>query len=129
MPDYSQQIDQLHERLKNALPTPMVGETVVHFRNGDVNDQAAAVVTRIEDFGKVSLTVFPQGDFQRFVEGCYHISHPDHKANPNNPNTRLNGAWDYPSREKPTRLQKEAHINALTKQLEDLKAKHTPPAK
>lgn len=96
-----QQIAELREKQRAATPTPPVPYLVAWYDRGIVSPDStfAAIVTGIEDSGKLKLTIFKPNSIPIHKLGVLHISHPQHKI-PSNACTVRNGAWDYPPGEK-----------------------------
>lgn len=92
-----EQLAKVEADLKSPLPTPPVGTPVVWYPRAQVgaDNQIAALVTKVEGPGKVTLTAFrPQGTADPTRRGCLHVSHPVHEQRANAVSVNA-GAWDY----------------------------------
>lgn len=58
-----------------------------------------AIVTAIEDIGKIKLTVFPPNGMPQHKQGVLHKTHPAHKQR-NNPQSVRSGMWDFSEPQK-----------------------------
>jgi len=76
------------------MPTPPIGERIVFFERGDKSASRAAIVTNIEECGKIKLIMFAPNGVPAHRMGVLHASHPQHEV-PGNPVTFRTGSWDY----------------------------------
>ena len=127
-------IDQLREELKNVLPTPPIGTMVIWYRKAvfDKDNAIAAIVTKVEDCGKISLTAFPPAGMPNAtVRGCLHKSHKIHQKRSNHI-SQNGGAWDYPEGVNPPKAHFNRHKDNLNQRIATLEleqqAKESPKA-
>ena len=85
---------EIAEAKANPLPTPPIGATVQWCFQGDQRNIRAAIVTGIEDPGRLKLGIFSQGQMVQYKTGVYYITHANHKQS-NHPTTKANGSWQY----------------------------------
>ena len=78
----------------NPQPTPPIGERVQWYKEGDTRDPRAAIVTGIEESGRVKLVTFAPNAFPEHKMGVYHVSNKVHAIH-NNMTTKRCGSWDY----------------------------------
>ena len=109
------QIELLEEAKKNPLPTPPVGFPVQWYENNDQSNPRAAIVVKVEEPGKLSLTVLPPNGMPRHIQGCWHCSHDIHQIRGNN-NTFRSGSWGYTDG-KPPKDHLKAHVEHLDKRI------------
>lgn len=110
-----QQIEDVSAAMKNPLPTPPVGTTVVWYDRAEAKpeSQIAGLVTKVEGPGKVTLTVFrAQGMPDPTRRGCLHISHSVHEQR-HNAVSRNSGAWDYPDGVSIPKAHYTPHLDLL----------------
>lgn len=90
------QLYNLDEQLRELLPTPPVGTLVQWFQRGTIaaENARAAIVTAVEEPGRVKLTILPPAGMPIHKQGVFHASHPIHQQKGNS-STVNNGAWDY----------------------------------
>ena len=130
-----EQIDKINASLKNPLPTPPVGTPVVWYDRAERKEdgEIAALVTKVEGPGKVTVTVFrPQGMPDPTRRGCLHMSHPTHEQR-HNAVSRNSGGWDYPIGSRAPKDHLALHTeqlnmrkDALQKSIDDIKAANEP---
>jgi len=90
-------IEELTREIKNPLPTPPVGSTVVWYNRADKNTAPyAAIVTGIDEPGRIKITMFPPNGFFKTAQGVHYIEHPMHSQK-NNHVSEQSGAWAYPA--------------------------------
>jgi hypothetical protein len=107
-------LDQIAEQRKHPFPTPPVGETVQWFENNDQDNPRAAIVAKVEEPGRLCLTVFPPNGATRHIMGCWHVSHECHQTRGSQMTFR-NGSWNYvPGRTVP-KADYQAHLDWLDK--------------
>ena len=76
------------------LPTPKIGDSVLWYRDGDLNTApCAAIVTAVEMPGRVKLTVFPANKYPEFYVGVRWAR--DQGIPASSPIRRGHGGWDY----------------------------------
>lgn len=117
-----EQLRQIDEELKNPLPTPPIGSTVVWYPRAAVEEgnRVAAIVTNVEGPGKLTLTVFkPLATPDPTRRGCLHVSHPVHEKRANSVSINA-GAWDYPDDVIPGKSHYDLHVAALNKKRDSL---------
>lgn len=120
-----EQIAATDADIKNPLPTPPVGTTVVWYdrASNEPGAEIAAIVTRIEGPGKISVTTFrPQGMPEFTRRGVLYMTHPQHE-NRHNTVSRNSGSWAYPGQSKPPKADFELHLTQLASKRESLVAK------
>jgi len=78
----------------NPQPTPPIGERVQWYKEGDTRDPRAAIVTGIEESGRLKLVTFAPNAFPEHKMGVYHVSNKVHAIH-NNMTTKRCGSWDY----------------------------------
>ena len=116
-------IADLEQQLKNPLPTPPVGFPVIWYRKAEVKPGAelAAIVTKVEDAGKVCLTVFPpQGMQDPTRRGSLHVRHEIHQKRHNSTSVNC-GSWDYPIGTEAPESHYDYHTNRLKQRIASLK--------
>ena len=116
------QIEKVDAEIKAPFPTPPVGAMVVWYARADVREGAeiAAIVTRVDGPGKISLTAFrPQGMPDPTRLGVLHVNHPTHLSKHNSVSVNT-GAWDYPDGTIPPKSHYARHTEALNKKRDGL---------
>jgi hypothetical protein len=113
------QIDELDEQIANPTPTPPVGTSVKWFKRANKDDVYAAIVTKIEAAGKLTLTVFPPFGLTTHTRGCLHISNPIHQQRAHSVSVN-SGAWDYLDGQKPPKAHFDMDVAVLTKRRDAL---------
>ncbi len=117
---YRLQLEGYKETAKNPLPTPPVGSSVAWYSNGKKDDperEHAAIVTKIQDSGKISLIVFRPNAMPIHKTGVYFHEHQSH-AKPSNAETMTNGCWDYPKFSKVPKEHYDYHLKQLSARME-----------
>lgn len=76
------------------MPTPLVGDSVWWFPGNDQENPRAAVVTQIEEPGKLKLAIQPPNGMVLHKSGVLHVTHPMHEHR-HNSSTMNNGSWNY----------------------------------
>jgi hypothetical protein len=117
-------INELELEMKHPLPTPPVGTPVVWYDRAQVSEEAqrAAIVTRVEGPGKVTLTIFPPNGMPLYnKKGTLHVSHEIHDRR-GNAVSKNSGSWDYTSRTSRPKSHNELHIAEIQKKIDSLEA-------
>jgi hypothetical protein len=113
------QIDELDAQIASPTPTPPVGTTVRWFKRANPDDVYAAIVTRIEAAGKLTVTVFLPFGVPTHTKGCLHASHPIHKQRTHTVSVN-SGSWDYLDGQKPPKSHFEMDVAVLTRRRDAL---------
>jgi len=112
----------VEKEMKNPIPTPPVGTTIVWYAKALVEDDSkiAALVTKVEGPGKITVTAFrPQGMADPTRRGCLHVSDPIHEKRHNSVSMN-SGAWDYVAFTKIPKEHYQLHLDALAKKRDSL---------
>jgi hypothetical protein len=109
--------------IASPMPTPPVGTMVIWYDRADTRPggERAAVVTKIEEPGKLTLTIFPPNSMPIHKQGCLHISNPIHERK-SNAVSRNSGAWDYLDFTDIPKVHYEPHLKRLGKKRDSIKA-------
>lgn len=109
-----QQIAAVDEQIKKPLPTPPVGTPIIWFDKAIVKPGAelAAVVTKVEGPGKVTLVVFRPCAFPEFKRSSLHEFHLQNKERHVEALSNC-GAWAYPRGTVIPKSHNELHLEAL----------------
>lgn len=113
---------RIDEQEKKPIPTPHIGCVVLWFPHGEesAGNAQAAIVTKIENFGKVCLTIFTPNSPPQYKTGVHWVKHPD-IADALRRQARLNnGTWDFEDGSKPRRQHDDVHLNFLKKKKLDM---------
>ena len=112
-------LDRIEAQMKTPLPTPPVTNLVIWYSRGIVEEgnAAAAIVTKVEDAGKVSLTIFPPMGMPIHKKGVLFEGHPQIVKNAKSHARVHNGVWAYPEGKHATKSHYDHHL----KQLQDKK--------
>ena len=113
-------VKSLLKERENPIPTPRIGELVLFYERGDYTktkpeqNAQCAIVTRIDDVGRVSLQVFPAGA-QRVkhkvnVVFAPLITEEMKKTQP----VYNNGAWGFRYGDKPSTRHDQRHLQDIT---------------
>jgi phage terminase large subunit-like protein len=113
------QIDELDAQIANPTPTAPIGTTVRWYKRANPEDCYAALVTKVEAAGKLTVTVFPPFGMPTHTRGCLHISHEIHKQRSHTVSVN-SGAWDYLEGQKPPKGHFEMDVAVLTKRRDAL---------
>lgn len=113
------QIDELDEQIANPTPTPPLGTTVKWLKRANREDAYAAIVTKVEAAGKVTVTIFPPFGMPTHTKGCLHISNPIHLQRAHSVSVN-SGAWDYLDGSKPPKAHFDMDVLVLTKRRDSL---------
>jgi hypothetical protein len=137
--DISQQLLAIEHEKENLLPTPSVSTPIQWFLGGHGEAQAA-IVSKVESPGKLSVTIFPPNGMPFVKRGVLWKRCEQAVKNPHDPQVHRSGAWDYPlgtnipkqhlqlhtamleQKEKGLIKQKEAYDQAEFNRLEKEKA-------
>lgn len=117
---YRLQLEELKESQKNPYPTPPIGTPIVWYNAGrrdDPESEAAAIVTKVQDAGKICVVVFKPNAMPVHKGGVYFAEHPVHLQR-SNPQTVNNGCWDYPKHAKIPKEHYEFHLAQLNSRIE-----------
>ena len=120
--DFSQiqkQIDELDAQIANPTPTAPVGTTIKWYKRANPEDAYAAIVTKVEAAGKLTVTVLPPFGMPTHTRGCLHISNPIHDRRTHSVSMN-SGAWDYLDGQKPPKSHFELDVATLTKRRDAL---------
>ena len=120
MRDLRLMIDRLETQKKIPLPTPEVGRCVVWYRglvDGKPDgNEIAAIVTRIDGPGQISLRTFEHNSSNSGnVTGSHYVEHPFLKESP--AVAKRSGCWDYSDGDKPTQKHGQIHIAELDRKI------------
>lgn len=118
----TEQLEKVEAEIKSPLPTPPVGTPVVWYPRAtlDRDNQIAAIVTKVEGPGKLTLTVFrPQSMPDATRRGCLHVSHPIHE-NRHNSVSQNSGAWDYPEGVTIPKSHRDLHLEQLQRKRDSI---------
>ena len=109
--------------LKSPLPTPKVGASVVWYDRADNRDGAeiAAIVTKVEGPGKVTLVALRPFGMAEHKKGCLHVSHKIHE-NRHNTVSKNAGSWDYLVGTKAPKEDFNLHVETINERIAVLKA-------
>lgn len=116
------ELAKIKEAEKQPIPTPHIGCMVNWYPYGNVDPSniQAAVVTKIENFGKVCLTIFPPNGPPQYKSGVIWVKHPD-IAGALRRQVRINsGTWDYDDGTKPRRSHDDVHLTFLKNKRADM---------
>ncbi len=117
---YRQQLEMLKETQKNPYPTPPIGTPVVwynHGRKDDPESECAAIVTKVQDAGKVCVVVLKPNAMPLHKGGVLYVENQVHQQK-HNPQTHTNGCWDYPKHSKIPKEHFEYHLAQLNSRIE-----------
>lgn len=97
------------------VPTPPIGSMVVWYKNGVVNesDGCPAIVTKCDDVGRVTLTVFPPMGAPQYKASVFWAKHPEIPAS--SKSRPPSGVWDYPEGTRVRRSDFELHEQYLSR--------------
>lgn len=112
-------IDDLNAQIADPTPTPPVGTTVIWYKRADISDPYAALVTKVEAAGKVTLTVFVPFAVPTHTRGALHVTNPIHKLRANSVSVN-SGSWDYVSGVRPPKSHFDLDVANLTKRRDEL---------
>jgi hypothetical protein len=113
------QIDELDEQIASPTPTAPIGTTVKWYKRANPDDAYAALVTKVEAAGKLTVTVFPPFGMPTHTKGCLHISNEIHKQRSHTVSVN-SGAWDYLDGQKPPKSHFDMDVAVLTKRRDAL---------
>lgn len=113
-------IKQIDAQMLAPLPTPPIGTPIVWFRKANPEARIAAIVTGIEDSGKLKLVAFPPFGMPEHKQGVSHVSDKIHERK-GNPASEQNGSWDY-AEGKPAKAHFDHHLEKLAKRKAQLQA-------
>jgi hypothetical protein len=127
----SDQIKKRIQELKDLeaapLPTPPVGTNVVWFPGAkrDVHrpyeDAVAALVTKIDGSGKLTLIAFAPHAMPSHKRSSHHVDHPIHLQRANSVSVD-SGSWDYPQGTTPPKAHFAHHLAELGRQRAEAEA-------
>lgn len=130
----SDQIKKRIEELKaleaSPLPTPPVGTTVVWFPGAKrdahrpYEDAVAAVVTKIDGSGRVTLVAFAPHAVPSHKRSSHHVDHPIHLQRANSVSVE-SGSWDYPQGTTAPKAHFATHLAELSRQRAEAEANLT----
>lgn len=114
-------IYDVEEEMKSPHPTPPVGTSVLWYDRADTREgsERAAVVTKVEGPGRVTLTIFPPNSMTIHKQGCLYIKDPIHEQRHNSV-SRNSGAWDYLPQTKIPSEHYGIHLERLSRKKESL---------
>ena len=117
------QIAVTESELDNLLPTPPVGTIVVWYERGRVeaSAQRAAVVTKQEAPGKLTITVFAPNAMQSHKQGVLHVTHSVHEK-AHNSVSKNSGGWDYVEGTKIPESHYKIHLDVVEGKLVTMRA-------
>jgi hypothetical protein len=124
MSDKLQHLDDALRDLKakqaKPLPTPHVGCSVLWYNQGKIedNNQQAATVTRVEEVGKVTLTIFPPRGVPIHRSGVHWVEHPAMALKASSKSKIHNGLWGYPDNTKARKTHYDKHIQQLDRKIQ-----------
>ena len=130
----SDQIKKRIEELKALesapLPTPPVGTSVVWFAGAKrdahrpYEDAIAAVVTKIDGPGRVTLVAFAPHAVPSHKRSSHHVDHPIHLQRANSVSVE-SGSWDYPHGTTAPKAHFATHLAELGRQRAEAEANLT----
>ena len=115
------QIKKLKEAMENPLPTPPVSYLVHWYPQGKIenDNRIAAIVTKIEGPGKLTLTMFPPSSMPVHKVGVHHTTHPAVERQAEHVRIH-NGVWEYIPGTQIPKSHREVHLDELNRRKETI---------
>ncbi|WP_175517210.1 hypothetical protein [Planctomicrobium piriforme] len=106
----------------SPLPTPPISTSVVWYAKGKVEseNQQAAIVTKIEAPGRVTLTILPPRGMPIHKQGVYYKDDPIMQGTSPLSVKQQCGVWAYPDGKSPAKAHYVYHERLLARRHQDL---------
>lgn len=108
---------QPRDEFEGMIPTPRVGDAVLWYPKGrvDAENAIAAIVTRVEEVGKIAVTVFRPNAMPLYRMGVHFIGHPI-AANSRAGAIANSGLWGFQDGDEPQPRHYRLHQETIERQ-------------